>query len=171
MWQEPGVPLMMICAQAQTERQEGCLDDEGDSFCKGRCVSFKFTSFLCGHAERSQIWWLWLIFVFTAVYEWVVSTLVHWWWRIHLNLFAQISPSNKRALWGVPGDLLAFSPSWFSSCLPKPTLFDFQPCLIWRTLRSYQVLTFPSWPGSRGNKNMTDNQLPWAHCGIGFRWF
>ena len=34
---------MMICAQAQTERQEGCLDDEGDSFCKGRCVSFKFT--------------------------------------------------------------------------------------------------------------------------------
>ena len=24
MWQEPGGPLMMICAQAQTERQEGC---------------------------------------------------------------------------------------------------------------------------------------------------
>lgn len=48
MWQEPGGPLMMICAQAQTERREGCLGDEGDNFCKGGCVSFKFTSFFVG---------------------------------------------------------------------------------------------------------------------------
>lgn len=49
MWQEPGGPLMMICAQAQTERREGCLGDEGDSFARVDVFSLSlYTSFFVG---------------------------------------------------------------------------------------------------------------------------